>query len=347
MKKYVRKIASLLLAVAIGTAALSGCQQNVPGSDAAASAPTTITVDGQQVEVPYVMKVDGKEVPLDLYRYFYLSIKKQIDQGDDSYWDTHAEEQDDIKSAVLDNIRGYYANQKMADTYGVTLDETDEKNVDTQVDYYMNQNYEGDEAKFQEGLKEQYLTKDLFRQMMASSLLQQKVASELMNSTTGKYLTTEDEMKEILNNEYIHATHILLKTGTDDDEAQKQKAEEALAKAQAGENFDALVEEYGEDPGMEENPDGYYFTDGMMLQPFYDAASQLQENEISGIVETTAGYHIIKRLPLDEDYINENIDNLITQHRQLLIQKEYSDIQESLTIEYGPQYDQINVDTLQ
>ena len=39
----------------------------------------------------------------------------------------------------------------------------------------------------------------------------------------------------------------------------------------------------------------------MMLQPFYDAASQLQENEISGIVETTAGYHIIKRLPLDED----------------------------------------------
>ena len=68
MKKYVRKVASLLLAVAIGTAALSGCQQNVPGSDAAASAPTTITVDGQQVEVPYVMKVDGKEVPLDLYR---------------------------------------------------------------------------------------------------------------------------------------------------------------------------------------------------------------------------------------------------------------------------------------
>ena len=64
-------------------------------------------------------------------------------------------------------------------------------------------------------------------------------------------------------------------------------------------------------------------------------------------METTAGYHIIKRLPLDEDYINENIDNLITQHRQLLIQKEYSDIQESLTIEYGPQYDQINVDTLQ
>ena len=317
MKKPFQKVASLLLAVAIGTALLSGCQQSAEGTAPAAA--TTITVDGQQVEVPYVMKVDGEEVPLDLYRYFYLNIKKEMDQGDNSYWDTHAEEQDSIKDAVLENIRGYY----------------------------INQNYEGDEAKFQEGMKEQYLTKDLFRQMIASSLLQQKVASELMNSTTGKYLTTEDEMKEILNNEYIHATHILLQTGTDDDEAQKQKAEEALAKAQAGEDFDALVEEYGEDPGMEENPDGYYFTDGMMLQPFYDAASQLQENEISGLVETTAGYHIIKRLPLDEDYINENIDSLITQHRQLLIQQEYSEIQNGLTIEYGPQYDQINVDSLQ
>ena len=338
MKKPFQKVASLLLAVAIGTALLSGCQQSAEGTAPAAA--TTITVDGQQVEVPYVMKVDGEEVPLDLYRYFYLNIKKEMDQGEDSYWDTHAEEQDSIKDAVLENIRGYYANQKMADTYGVTLSESDEKTVDTQVDYYINQNYEGDEAKFQEGMKEQYLTKDLFRQMIASSLLQQKVFSELMNSTTGKYLTTEDEMKEILNNEYIHATHILLQTGTDDDEAQKQKA-------QAGEDFDALVEEYGEDPGMEENPDGYYFTDGMMLQPFYDAASQLQENEISGLVETTAGYHIIKRLPLDEDYINENIDSLITQHRQLLIQQEYSEIQNGLTIEYGPQYDQINVDSLQ
>ena len=338
MKKPFQKVASLLLAVAIGTALLSGCQQSAEGTAPAAA--TTITVDGQQVEVPYVMKVDGEEVPLDLYRYFYLNIKKEMDQGEDSYWDTHAEEQDSIKDAVLENIRGYYANQKMADTYGVTLSESDEKTVDTQVDYYINQNYEGDEAKFQEGMKEQYLTKDLFRQMIASSLLQQKVFSELMNSTTGKYLTTEDEMKEILNNEYIHATHILLQTGTDDDEAQKQKAED-------GEDFDALVEEYGEDPGMEENPDGYYFTDGMMLQPFYDAASQLQENEISGLVETTAGYHIIKRLPLDEDYINENIDSLITQHRQLLIQQEYSEIQNGLTIEYGPQYDQINVDSLQ
>ena len=82
----------------------------------------------------------------------------------------------------------------------------------------------------------------------------------------------------------------------------KAKAEEVLAKAQNGEDFDALIAEYNEDPGMTSYTDGYYFSYGEMVEAFETASFALADNEISGIVETPYGYHIIKRLPVDDEF---------------------------------------------
>ena len=50
---------------------------------------------------------------------------------------------------------------------------------------------------------------------------------------------------------------------------------------------------------------GYYFGEGEMVEPFENATKALEENGISELVETTYGYHIIKRLPLnDEDIVS-------------------------------------------
>lgn len=77
-------------------------------------------------------------------------------------------------------------------------------------------------------------------------------------------------------------------------------AEEALAKAQAGEDFDALIEEYGDDPGMRSEPastQGYLICDGLSLYvaEFQDAAMALENvGDISDLVKTSYGYHILK-----------------------------------------------------
>ena len=76
-------------------------------------------------------------------------------------------------------------------------------------------------------------------------------------------------------------------------------AQEVLDRLNAGENFEDVMNEVSEDPGLASYPNGYVFTEGQMLEPFYEAAKALGEDEVSGLVETTAGYHIIKRLPLD------------------------------------------------
>jgi hypothetical protein len=80
-------------------------------------------------------------------------------------------------------------------------------------------------------------------------------------------------------------------------------ANQLLVRAHAGEDFDMLIREYGEDPGMWGNPDGYTFVEGVMVDEFYEATKALAIGEISGLVPSMFGYHIIKRVEPDLDNV--------------------------------------------
>ncbi|MBQ7975333.1 MAG: peptidylprolyl isomerase [Clostridia bacterium] len=121
--------------------------------------------------------------------------------------------------------------------------------------------------------------------------------------------TSEEDMDAVYKSSYVRAKHILLstvdsETGESLSASEKAKvkaqAEAVLKKAKGGADFDELIKEYGEDPGMEYAADGYVFTTGEMVEEFEKAAFELKENEISNLVETAYGYHIIKKLALPE-----------------------------------------------
>ncbi len=105
---------------------------------------------------------------------------------------------------------------------------------------------------------------------------------------------------------YMAAMHILI--------SDKATAEDVLKRIKKGEEFETLMFEYTEDPGVKQAP-YYVFTDGEMVSEFEKAVKALKPGEISGLVKSTYGYHIIKRIEIPEEYIKVSfVDEAINEH---------------------------------
>jgi len=122
---------------------------------------------------------------------------------------------------------------------------------------------------------------------------------------SGLYRTKLQELlaEEVLTTtEQIHARHILVKT--------EEEANKVLERLKAGEDFAALASELSIDTSAEDGDLGW-FPRGQMVSEFEEAAFALQPGEVSSIVQTSYGYHIINLLerdpnrPLDEDTISQ------------------------------------------
>jgi len=129
----------------------------------------------------------------------------------------------------------------------------------------------------------------------------------LQREVMDKVKVTEEDMREYYRAnkdafgipEKVKARHILIKVAKDASEDEKKaarkKAEEVLQKIKKGEDFASLAEKYSDDPGSaRKGGDLGYFPRGRMVKPFEDAAFSLKPGEVSDIVETKFGYHIIK-----------------------------------------------------
>jgi peptidyl-prolyl cis-trans isomerase D len=105
----------------------------------------------------------------------------------------------------------------------------------------------------------------------------------------------EDNLQQYSTPEQVRASHILLKTEGKDDAAVKKQAEELLAKVKAGADFAQLATKYSEDDASKlKGGDLDFFPKGQMVPEFDKVAFSMKPGDISDLVKTQYGYHIIK-----------------------------------------------------
>ena len=181
----------------------------------------------------------------------------------------------------------------------------------------------GGQEAFEKILLDNGLDAEEFKENVRVDLLIQKYLNLLLDRDIE---VTEDEIQAVYEQDKTASVrHILFLTEgkTEDEKAEiLKKMEGLLVRARSGEDFASLAKEYTEDSGSKESGGLYEnFGRGFMVQPFEEAAFSIPVGEISDVVETEYGYHIIKVLsrekesrPLDE--VRFEIEEQIRQDRK-------------------------------
>jgi peptidyl-prolyl cis-trans isomerase C len=202
-----------------------------------------------------------------------------------------------------------------------------------------------DDAKTQLGtedalnlrLKAQGLTREeLLAKWSDGELAKDVLIRDLKISITNEEIKKfyDDNPSQFEEPEMARASHILLGTRdmatnkelSDEQKAAKHKlAEDLLKRARAGEDFGKLAKEYSEDPGSKDKGGEYKFPRGQMVKEFETAAFSLNTNQVSDIVTTQFGYHIIKlseRYPAHKHELSEVSPKIKDYLTQSAIQKQ-------------------------
>ncbi len=165
----------------------------------------------------------------------------------------------------------------------------------------------GGEERYKQMLESSGVTAGLMEQELREGLLIKHYLEDIVASDS---MITEAELETQYQKDYgderlASVRHILLRTQGKTEEEKSEihnKMEGLLERARKGEDFAKLAKEYSEDPGSKMNGGLYEnFEKGTMVKPFEDAAFSVPVGEISDIVETSYGYHILEIVERKKD----------------------------------------------
>lgn len=299
----------------------------------------TVSLIGCSAEKKAVATVNGQDITLGNYEKLLALNKSSMESyyGSD-IWSTEIEKgktyEDTLRDMVLQTMIGSEVIYQQAEKEKVA---PTDKQIQEQIDSFNETTK--DDADYQAELKKMGIDEEFlkfqFARDLANSNLQEKFEKDTKISEDDMKKYYEDNKKSFYT-DTVTASHILLKTQDDKGKElsaekkkeAKKKAEEALAKVKAGEDFAKVAKEYSQDSSASSGGDLGTFGRNQMVTEFEDAAFSMKPGEISDIVETQYGYHIIK--VTDRVDKQETYDDVKDQIKSTLASEKYTEYVEKL-----------------
>ena len=270
----------------------------------------------------FVAQVGSEKISSSEFKFYLNSVKAEIlknvnNPDPNMFWNTKIDGEnalDVAKRKALEYAEEAKVQLIKAKEAKITLD----KNTLDSINNYEStvaQQINGTRADAENYIKQQYGVSigELKEIMKESYIINKFRMNETINIKVSDsdledyYKKNPDVFKDSLYRsnaeEAVWARHILILTmdmsnkkelPADKQEEAKKKAEELLERARNGEDFAKLARENSEDAGSAQYGGDYVFGKGRMDPEFEKAAFSLKPGEISGLVKTTYGYHIIK-----------------------------------------------------
>lgn len=316
-----KKFAAILLALVLALGCLTGC-----GSK---KGDTVMSVDGTDVsfdEFMYYLKTAATT----LTNYYQSSTGGGVDwDGVCIYDKTKTNAEWCVNEAMYNAAQACVIMSKGKSMNCLPTDEqlkTLEDNIST-----IRKNYEDQDdpdAAFTSALNGQGFTLDTFKQINKVNFTLANIFASLYGEN-GEKVSDETLKGYVDENGFMTSAHILFKTTeevkgedgkttekeiSDSAKAEKKAKAEKLAKElkaikddeKRKEKFFEYMKNDSEDPGKESYPNGYCFTEGTMVQEYTDTTKALKDYEVSDVVESKFGYHIIMRLPTTASNVDIN-----------------------------------------
>jgi len=236
-----------------------------------------------------------------------------------------------IKKEVLENLIDFELLYQETQRKGIKIDEA---TINEQV-MTLKKRFPS-EAEFKTALTKSNLSEAAIKTQIARGM----AIEQLIDTYVPKKATVSDqEIKAFYESrpglfkqpEQVRASHILIKVDSQADEVKRAEAQKKIKeiqqKLQKGEDFATLAKALSEGPSKVKGGDLGYFSRGRMVKSFEEAAFALRPNEVSDIVETKFGYHLIKVIEKRPEAITafkDAKDKLGQYLKQQKVQKEVS-----------------------
>ncbi len=291
-----------------------------------------------------VMKVGTSDVGYDEYRYYVLNNKRDSFDGVEALDEKQIEE---LKSLTEENAKRSAAIAALAEKYGAVLTDDDEAQVEAYVASYIAEECYNDEATYKASLEEYYMTDELFREMQKDTTLVYRTMDKMVEAgaikkddATIDALMAGDELlciKEIyLENPSVETRDYVY-----------NRALEAYNALKDGADSAAVMRKYSSYNEAEMSPEhGYYTTEYEMPEYIWQAATALDDGQISEIIESVYGFHIVIRCEKDTAYMEEIREDITERYVSAMYTKELYEVIDSLTVEYTSYGEKLSIEEI-